>query len=153
MPPKTMPARITIDSALGRSSAASGGTPFPPCLIACSPSGYQSPSPSSHAAARPRTNALTLSPRRAREISGYPSGRRLLARALPLSHCGATQALSLPAGFVLPAVALAPPRSHATRRAGKIAPTADVRRNWQRTLSRQQKKPPRLVGAFVHTIF
>lgn len=62
MPPKTMPARITLDSALGRSSVASGGTPFPPCLIAFSPSGYQSPSHSTHAAARPRTNALTLDP-------------------------------------------------------------------------------------------
>lgn len=62
MPPKTSRDRITLDSALGRSSVASGGCPFPPCLIACSPSGYQSPSHTTHAAARPRTNALTLNP-------------------------------------------------------------------------------------------
>ena len=142
MPPKTSRDRITIDSALGRSSVASGGIPLPPCLIACSPSGYQSPSHSTHAAARPRTNALTLDSSPRERFSGFLFGRRLLARALPLSHCGATPVPSLAAGFVLPAVALAPPRTHATRRTGKFAPTADLRRNWQHTLARRPKKSP-----------
>ena len=109
MPPKTMPARITIDSALGRSSVASGGTPFPPCLIACSPSGYQSPSHSSHTAARPRTNAVTLDPRRARVIfrlsfrspatrAGFPSlSLRRYASAFP--PCG----VRAPCGHTRPA--------------------------------------------------
>ena len=140
MPPKTSRDRITLDSALGRSSVASGGSPLPPCLIACSPSGYQTPSPFNPRRRSPSDECANARPIAAREISGFLFGRRLLARALPLSHCGATPALSLPAGFVLTAVALAPPRTNATRRAGKFAQTADVRRNWLRTLARRQKK-------------
>lgn len=90
----------------------------------------------------PSDECANARPIAAREISGFLFGHRLLARALPLSHCGATPAPSLAAGFVLPAVALAPPRTHATRRAGKFAPTADLRRNWLRTLARRQKKSP-----------
>lgn len=89
MPPKTVPAFNYTRLCFGALLGSERRHPPPSLLDSLTPPAINHPPLSSHTAARPRTNALTLDPRRARVISGFPSGRRLLARALPLSHCGA----------------------------------------------------------------
>ena len=128
--------KICISVSLGRSSVAGGGFLFPPCLRAFSPSGAQSSTLSNPPAARPRPCALTLDPVCALPIPPLPIRSRRWSRAHPdASPLRRAPSLSLSPGFVLPLVALAPPRipTHA-RRAGDF-PTVE-RRGWSRSSAR-----------------
>lgn len=87
--PKPCRHLITLDSALGRSSVASGGNPFPPCLIAFPPQAINPPPTSTRSAARPRTNAVTLDATPGERFSPLPTRSRGCSPGVPLSHCGA----------------------------------------------------------------
>lgn len=67
-------------------------------------------------AARSRTNAVTLGPLcAAGDFRRFPSGRVAAGRTHPRFSLRRAPSLSSPAGFVLPAVALAPPRFQPSR--------------------------------------
>lgn len=108
--------KICISVSLGRSSLAGGGFPFLPCLPAFPPCGGQSPSHLQRYH-RPRLDERANaqpSVARLRFPASYSVAGGALA-AFNASHCGACPSISSPPGFVLPAVALAPPRNQRTR--------------------------------------
>lgn len=93
-----------------------GGSLFPPCLLAFSPSGEQSPSPLP-CYRRPSSSDCANAQPFAALVIPAPYSVAGCSRGSPALSLRRAPALSLPPEFVLPAVALAPPRFHPARRA------------------------------------
>ena len=123
----------TISVSLGRSILAGGGLSS---LPACAPSPLAArnlpPAPTAPAARRMAVCANARPSVRASDSAASYSVAALVARALHAFSLRRAPSLSLPPGFVLPLVALAPPRlpTHA-RRTGEF-PSVE-RRGWSRS--------------------